>query len=132
MRLDYFLVVFVIQIALTLPKFATTCATLNLENWGVYVFHHALDVYLFWSVLFLTTRLDFTLHLMSCVLVGLHWFFNNNLCVLTVYLNRKCGYNETDWLDSLKNKLGLRSLSEYFHFVWIGLLMAYDIMRLLT
>jgi hypothetical protein len=131
MRVPIFLAVFLLQIAATIGHFVSTCSCLSLPSWTVYLFHHAFDVFVFWSPLFLTKPLDFMIHLAICVITGLHWLTNNNLCFLTVYLNRRCGYPDEEWLDSLKNMLGLRRASEYFHFIWIGLLMAYDIAMLM-
>jgi hypothetical protein len=46
-------------------------------------------------------------------------------------MNRECKYPEEQWLDSLKNMIHLRDFSEYFHFIWIGGLLIYDIYQLL-
>jgi hypothetical protein len=43
-----------------------------------------------------------------------------------VEMNHQCAYDPSLWLDSLKNRLGLRAFSEYFHFIWLGLTIVYD------
>ena len=97
------------------------------KSYGLYFLHHAFDVFLFWAPLFLTTKFEYGVHFLSAVAVGIHWFMNGNRCVSTVVMNKWCNYPEDRWLDSLKNMLGLRSVNEYFHFIWIGALMFYDV-----
>jgi hypothetical protein len=55
---------------------------------------------------------------------------NNNECIATVYMNERCGYPKNEWLPSLKNSFGLRQITEYFQFIWIGILLFYDIYQL--
>ncbi len=93
----------------------------------LYAAHHAFDVFLFWAPLFLITKLEYGLHLLFAVGIGIHWFTNDNKCIATVEMNKQCGYEEERWLDSLKNMFGVRKHFEYFHFMWIGILMAYDL-----
>lgn len=45
-------------------------------------------------------------------------------------MNRECGYPEEQWLDSLKNMLGLRSFNENFHFIWMFALTIQDVLRI--
>ena len=130
MNYTIFFIVYLIQIALTFPKYQATCQKKTLYAYFLYFFHHLLDVFLFWSILFLTNRIDFLIHIFFVVIVSIHWLTYNNLCILTVIMNRECGYPDEMWLDSLKNMLGLRSLSEYFLFIWLGILVAYDIFML--
>jgi len=127
MNIATFLFIYFLQIFLTFPKFSHTCKALNLVSYGTYFTHHLLDVFLFWAPLFLTTTNEFIIHIIVSIGVIIHWFTYNNRCIATVYMNRLCGYPEDDWLDSLKNMLGLRNISEYFHFIWIGLVLVYDI-----
>jgi hypothetical protein len=122
--------VFLIQIAVTLRHFLATCKSKTYYTWFIYIFHHLFDIFLFWSFLFLTTRLEFGLHFVILLGVVIHWLTYDNKCILTVLMNRECGYPDDKWLDSLKNMFGLRNLTEYFHFVWMFLLAIQDIMNL--
>ncbi len=128
MNLSYFILVYFLQLALTLPRFWRTCR--QPQPWLLYFSHHALDVFLFWSPVFLRTRADYLAHAVLVLLVGAHWFLNNNKCIMTTWMNRRCGYSEGDWLDSLKNMFGLRERSEWFHFIWLGLLLGWDVWNL--
>ncbi len=125
-----FLFVFMLQILLTLPRFLQTCESKTLYTWSLYIFHHLFDVFLFWSFLFLTTKFEFGIHLLILIGVVIHWFSYDNKCIITVLMNRECGYPEDHWLDSLKNMLGLREINEYFHFIWMALLALLDIYKL--
>ena len=65
------------------------------------------------------------------LVVAIHWFSYGNRCIATVEMNRQCGYPESEWLDSFKNRLGLRSLiGDNFHFLWIGGLVAWEVLCL--
>jgi hypothetical protein len=130
MRWILFSLVFTLQILLTLPRFRTTCQSKTAYTWFLYFSHHILDVFLFWSFLFLTTQFEHLVHLLILLGVVIHWFTNNNLCVLTVMMNEECGYPENEWLDSLKNMLGLRNINEYFHFIWMLLIALQDVYKL--
>lgn len=114
------------QIALTLPGYCASPTAL-----ATYFFHHVIDILLFWSFLFITRPAEAAAHIGLVVGVGAHWLWNDNRCVLTEYMNSLCGLPRDAWLPSIKNMLGLRSLSEYFQFVWLGLHVGWD-WRLLT
>lgn len=132
MRWAVFAGLFFAQVLITAPSFSATCRrSEELGTKALYLAHHAFDVYLFWAFLFLTRRVELVAHIAIAVLVGLHWFMYDNKCIATVELNRSCGYHEEEWLDSLKNRLGLRmTVGENFHFMWIGGIIAWEIWRL--
>ena len=130
MHWEIFLGIFIFQIAFTLPRFYNTCKSKSAYTWSLYFFHHLFDVFLFWSFLFLTTKLEFGLHLLIVIGVVIHWFTYDNKCIITVLMNRECEYPEDEWLDSLKNMLGLRNVNEYFHFIWMFLVALQDIYKL--
>jgi hypothetical protein len=121
---SYFILVYLLQIALTAPRFRQTCR--HPQPWLLYFVHQALDVFLFWSPVFLRTRSDYAIHTLLVLLVVVHWIFNNNRCIMTTWMNRRCAYPEERWLDSLKNMFGLREHSIWFHFVWLGVLLVWD------
>lgn len=130
MKWELFSLILLLQYALTLPHFVKTCERKTLYTWFLYIFHHIFDVFLFWSFLFLTSKLEFGLHLLTLLGVVIHWFTYDNKCIITVLMNRECGYDENQWLDSLKNMLGLRNVHEYFHFIWMFALAIQDIYKL--
>lgn len=130
MRTNIFLIIFLLQIALTFQYMCKMCKSNTLYVWLLYIIHHLLDVFLFWSFLFLTTRMEFGIHLILLITMSIHWISYGNKCILTVLMNRECGYPENRWLDSLKNMLGFRNISEYFHFIWIFILAIQDIYML--
>lgn len=131
MLLLSFILVYTLQISLTFPNFYSSCRSLSVSSVLLYFAHHLVDVFLFWSFLFLTTRAEFTTHFVLVLIVAVHWFTNQNRCIATVTMNRMCGFPEGDWLDSLKNRFGLRAFSEHFHFIWIGILMVQDLYYML-
>ena len=124
MYLWLFGIIYGLQLLATLPGFIKTCKD---APYALYFLHHALDVFLFWGPLFLSKPSEFIGHFLFAIIVGIHWFTYGNRCILTVWMNRACGYAEDRWLDSLKNMTGLRAVNEYFHFIWVGALMVYDL-----
>lgn len=120
----YFILVYFTQLVLTIPEFRATCR--QPLPWLLYFGHHTLDVFVFWGPVFLRSPADYAIHAVITLIVGLHWFYNDNRCIATEMMNARCGYERGRWLDSLKNRLGLRSWSEGFHFIWLGILLGYD------
>ncbi len=133
MRWPIFFAVLAIQLAVVTPPFVETCRRAsNIDVQLLYITHHALDVFLFWSFLFLTQRLEWIAHIALTMIVVTHWFNYGNKCISTVVMNRECGYSEEDWLDSLKNRLGLRvRVGEHFHFIWMGAIVVWEAWRLM-
>jgi hypothetical protein len=131
MRWGIYGIVLGIQILATIRRFISSCKHLSITTWGMFIIHHFLDVFLFWSFLFLTESVEFILHILLVIGVAIHWFSYENRCVATVFLNRLCGFPEDEWMDSLKNMTGLRNVSEYFQFIWLGILVVLDIYYLI-
>lgn len=127
--LNYLLIYF-LQISTTLPNFIQSCFDLSFPNLLIFFIHHLLDVFIFWAIFFLNTKTEYIIHIITCILVAIHWFSYGNRCYATVYMNRRCGYDEDYWLDSLKNRSGLRRFSEYFQFIWLGLIIFWEVYQL--
>ena len=127
MNWGIFITIYLLQIALTAPAFIDDCKRRDITSTTLYLAHHALDVFLFWALLFITRSSEHMIHIILTGIVLIHWWFYNNRCIATVELNRMCGWDEGQWLDSLKNRLGLRQLSEWFHFYWMGGLLIWDL-----
>ena len=132
MNLGIFLFICFFQIFLTIGNFIKTCKSNSLFTWAIYLIHNVSDVFLFWSFLFLSSKLEFGIHLFCLIILVIHWFLNNNKCILNTIMNKECGYSDEQWLESLKNMLGLRSHYEHFQFIWLGLLAAQDVYKLLN
>jgi hypothetical protein len=127
MNIAIYLIIYFAQVIVTFPKFWNTCNLLNFETFLLYFAHHALDVFLFWSWFFLVTRREYIAHLIALLIVSIHWVTNNNNCIATEYMNKLCGYKQDQWLSSFKNMFGLREYTEYFLFIWLGILGIRDI-----
>lgn len=123
MNVWIYLLLVIIQLAVTYPTFSATCSTANGIGGVVYLFHHFLDVYVFWAFLFLTTRREHLVHLLVIVMVAIHWLTNNYECIATTYMNHLCGYPRDTWLDSIVNRI---RPFYYTHIVWLVALVGYD------
>jgi hypothetical protein len=121
MRWNIYLLFVALQLFVTFPRLLNTCTKLNPVSLSLYVVHQALDVFLFWSVFFVTSAGDVYFHILYSAVALIHWITNQNRCISTVWLNQMCGYPEDEWLDSILNRLRLREWSEYYQFLWIGI-----------
>lgn len=127
MRWVLFLAVYIVQLSVSAPEFFATCTLLDTTTIAMYLTHHLSDVFLFWGPLFIRSRAEAALHLALIVITTTHWLSNQNRCVATVELNKRCGYDPELWLDSLLNRSGLRGLSEYYQFAWLAPAAIYDL-----
>ncbi len=120
-----------LQIFLTFPNFYNTCENKSLYAYFLYFTHHAFDVFLFWSIFFLRTKIEYLIHILFVFIIFVHWISYDNKCIVTVWMNRECGYPEEQWLDSLKNMFHLKEVNEYFHFIWLGLILVYELKKII-
>jgi hypothetical protein len=120
-----FLLVYGLQLAVTYRRHVTTCQDTSASGRLLYGTHHALDVYLFWAPLFLETATEWRFYIGIATVMLAHWLTYQNRCIATVVMNRRCGFPESQWLDSLKNRLGMERVFEPFHFIWIGAILLY-------
>jgi hypothetical protein len=130
MRWLPFVVLYILQIALSAPAFFGTCASLDPLNITVYFLHHLSDIFLFWGALLVTTPTEIMIHLAFIAGILIHWLMFGNRCIVSVWQNRRCGYDDNKWLDSLLNRSGLREKSEFYQFMWLGLATVYNLVRL--
>lgn len=132
MRWIVFVAIYLLQISLTFEKFWKRCPEMDWKRMVVYFTHHLLDVFLFWGFAFLTLQGEYIAHIFAVFIVLVHWIYNNNKCIATEYLNELCGWDRDRWLDSLKNMMGLRYVfGEYFHFLWLGIIVVWDAWKLI-
>ncbi len=130
-ELVYF-AIYAIQIAMTFPDFYSTCARHSARNYLLYFTHHLLDVYLFFGPLFVVTKLEMWWWLAITAAVAISWVLHDNRCIASVLMNRGCLYPDSEWMDSIKNRLGLREVAgDYFHHMWLGAIAGYFLWRLL-
>ncbi len=111
---------------LVAPRFINTCAQASsLATIATFLLHHPLDIFLFWSPLFLMTRVEYIIHAIVSLGVILHWVTYNSRCVVTVLMNRMCGWPEGIRLDSLKNMI----LGKYerYNYLWLIAMVLYDV-----
>ena len=131
MRWLYFFGLYFLQLAVSFPSFSASChGAHDPAAVAIWLLHHWTDVFLFWGFLFATSRGEYMLHLLFLVIALAHWSTYKNRCIATVVLNRYCGWPEDQWLDSLLNRSGLRSRSDYWQFLWLGLLACNDVVHL--
>lgn len=105
MRLDIFLLFLALQTIITWPLFMKTCRASSSIGVNILHFlHHALDIFNWWGPLFFLTRpIEYLIHFVVVLLIGIHWLTNDNICEVSRIVNKACGYDTKKWLDSLKS-----------------------------
>jgi hypothetical protein len=125
MRWSVFGALLVVQLLLVMPHFIQSCASVTATSTAIYLLHHPLDIFLFWSPLFLTSYTDHVVHALVAIGVIIHWITNNSRCIVTVAINELCGWPQKDRLHSLKNMvLGRRY--ERYNYLWLIGVVLYD------
>lgn len=125
MRIFLFLILYLAQICISYKNFIP-CA--NVHSTTVYLFHHLLDVYVFFGPLFIETTTESVIHIITTLLIIVHWFTNNYQCILTTYLNELCGWESDRWLDSITLILQKQSQQYYYHSFHAFLVILFDIL----
>jgi hypothetical protein len=124
MRWLVFFFLLVTQLLLVIPHFIKSCAAVTPLSSIVYLLHHPLDIFLFWSPLFLTSYTDHVVHAIVSISVIIHWIMYNSRCIVTVAINKICGWPQKDRLHSLKNMI--LGPYERYNYLWLIATILYD------
>lgn len=73
--------------------------------------HHIINVYSQFG--FLCSGFLLYGYLVTPLIVLLHWKTNNNKCILTEYVNDKCGFPNTEYFRDMWYLVGLKRLKNY-------------------
>jgi hypothetical protein len=119
MNYQLFILIFIIQFILASMDFFKNCQKKNLYNYLILFLHHLLDVYVFFGIFLTENKNEKLLHLLTIVLILIHWFSNNYECWLTTYLNDLCLEPRNKWLYSLAFITHKISGLYYLHSYWI-------------
>jgi len=128
MKYELLLLIFLIQFSLASLDFLRNCQNKNLFNYSILLLHHLLDVYVFFGIFVTETRNERIIHLITILLIMIHWFTNNYECWLTTYLNELCNEPKNKWLYSLSYLGHKLSGLYYFHSYLIGLIILKNIL----
>lgn len=91
-----------------------------------------LDVYIFFGPLFIENTTESLIHIITTLLIIIHWFTNNYECILTTYLNELCGWKRNRWLDSITLILQKQSKQYYYHSFHAFLVILFDIFFIIS
>ena len=91
-----------------------------------------LDVYIFFGPLFIENTTESLIHIITTLLIIIHWFTNNYECILTTYLNELCGWERNLWLDSITLILQKQSKQYYYHSFHAFLVILFDIFFIIS
>lgn len=131
MKYNLLLIIFIIQFILASNEFLNNCKKPNLYNYMILFIHHLLDIYVFFGIFALENDNERILHLITILLIMIHWFTNNYECWLTTYLNELCQESRDKWLYSLVYFGYKLSGIYYFHSYWLVLIILKNIELLL-
>jgi hypothetical protein len=129
MRIVLFLILYIAQLSVSYKNFIP-CA--NVHSTIIYLLHHMLDVYIFFGPLFIENTTESLIHIITTLLIIIHWFTNNYECILTTYLNELCGWERNRWLDSITLILQKQSKQYYYHSFHAFLVILFDIFFIIS
>ena len=81
------------------------CYTTNAQ--GLLFLHHIFITFVYFGVYFIQSKLLLKILFISIVLTFIHWWTNDNKCVLTQWLNQMC--NIDGGLRSVANLVGMKT-----------------------
>ena len=64
----------------------------------------------------------------------LHWYTNNNKCILTQIINKLCNNNEDVYFNDIFNMIGLKKYNiwnDYLHYIYLLFVIFYTIYKLI-
>lgn len=116
MNIKLFIIIYLIQISFAIQDYNNTCQNKNLYKFIILILHHILDVYLFFSVFFNQNNNEKYFHIIILFTLLFYWYFNDNKCDLTIYLNKLCKLeDEQRGLYSLVHLLQKSTKIYYLH-----------------
>ena len=107
-----------------------TCNHIDLYKIIIFTLHHLLNTFVFFGFLINETRRDYIIHLLIIISILVHWLTNNYDCVLTIHLNKLCGFNKKLWFQSVVYKIYELTDIYYIHTYWIIGLIIFDIFKI--
>jgi hypothetical protein len=105
-------------------RLTTTCITKKGEV--LLILHHIMSVYLLIGGFIFNPKY----HLLSLIIIMIHWLINKNKCLITDWTNHYCGYDNEKPFQDIITKLKLREyISPNIHWYFIISLIIYDIKK---
>jgi len=98
------------------------------------ILHHISNCFLNYGWLF-NNMIILSIHLLTTISTLIYWLSNSNLCDLTVYVNKICGWDENASFKDLLYMSGIKSIpfwNKIWHYVFIilsGCISIYKIRR---
>lgn len=106
-------------------RLTTTCITKKGEV--MLILHHIMSVYLLIGGFIFNPKY----HLLSLIIIMIHWLINKNKCFVTDWTNHYCGYDNDKPFQDIITKLKLREyISPNINWYLIIILIIYDIKKI--
>ena len=105
-------------------RLTTTCITKKGEV--LLILHHIMSVYLLIGGFIFNPKY----HLLSLIIIMIHWLINKKKCFVTDWTNHYCGYDNEKPFQDIITKLKLREyISPNINWYFIISLIIYDIKK---
>lgn len=118
----YFIYYFLLNTVLDISnKNTNLCIQKNPSVLFILILHHFLSSFLLVGWLF-DLKYILLLHILVVLGIIIYWQSNDNLCGLTTYVNKICGWNEEKPFHDLLDMVGLKKLkgwNEIGHYIFI-------------
>jgi len=96
------------------------------------VLHHITNCFLLYGWILNNISL-LSIHVLVCVSTIIYWITNSNLCHITVYVNRICGWDEKDPFHDLIYMTGLKQFpiwNNLWHYILVLLFASISIYKI--
>jgi len=126
MNIKLFGILYIIQVLFSINDFKT-CGNINLYSIFIFLFHHLIDVYAFFGILFIESKEEKKLHLLVIAGVIVHWLTNNYECILTTHLNEICNVDRKTYFPDIVTSIRAVTGITYLHLYWLVIVIIYDL-----
>lgn len=118
----YFIYYFILDTILDIFSYNTIqCIKSHPRVLPILIYHHLISCFILAGWLFNFTPI-LLVHILAVIGTIIYWRYNDNLCDLTVYVNKICGWNEIKPFHDLLDIIGLKRLktwNELGHYLFI-------------
>jgi hypothetical protein len=118
----YFIFFFIIDTLIDiLNPLTLECIKNNASVLLLLIFHHFISCFILLGWIFYSKSV-LLLHILTVIFTSIYWFYNKNLCDLTVHVNNKCGWNKNQPFNDILHHIGIKKVrgwNEFWHYIII-------------
>lgn len=128
-----FISIILLEITLNLTRPDTMkCIKSNPKSLFWLIFHHIANCFLLYGWILNNITL-LSIHVLVCLSTIIYWIINSNLCDITVYVNRICGWNDNEPFHDLIYMTGLKKFplwNNLWHYILVLIISCISIYKI--